>query len=305
MITIQGVTKSYGAVTAVNDVSLAIERQEFFGLLGPNGAGKSTLMNLMTGYLSADTGSVTINGTKVSKNGNGYRHSIGYVPQSLALYDDLNAIENLTIFGRLYHLPSALLKKRIEELLQAVQLSDRRKDKVKGFSGGMKRRLNIAASLLHDPAVILCDEPTVGVDPQSRNAIFDFLESLNKAGKTIVYTTHYMEEAERLCSRIAVIDGGKIIALGTIDELLQSIPDEETIVLKRTAELNPLLERIEEFGNIITDNEKIEIKPHHGMKLSNLFAELEKLQIPYANIDIRRPNLEALFLHLTGRNLRD
>jgi ABC-2 type transport system ATP-binding protein len=229
MINIQQITKKYGTVTALDAVSLEVQRQEFFGLLGPNGAGKTTLMNLLVGYFNPDSGTITIDGGSVTQDTLEIRKKIGFVPQSLSLYDELSAQENLEIFGQMFDIPQTLLKKRIEEQLHAVELYERRKDKVKTFSGGMKRRLNIIASLLHDPKVLLCDEPTVGVDPQSRNAIFDFLTSLNKQGMTIIYTTHYMEEAERLCSRIGIIDHGKIIALGTLDKLLEKLSYEKSI----------------------------------------------------------------------------
>jgi len=206
MIRISDVTKKFPTVTALQNVSLTVADGEFFGLLGPNGAGKSTLMNLLIGYLDPDAGEIFVGDEKVTRDNLEARKNIGLVPQSLALYDDISAQENLEIFGSFYHIEKRTLRDRIEERLRAVELYDRRKDKVSTFSGGMKRRLNLIASLLHDPSLLLCDEPTVGVDPQSRNAIFDYLEMLNREGKTIVYTTHYMEEAERLCTRIAIID---------------------------------------------------------------------------------------------------
>jgi ABC-2 type transport system ATP-binding protein len=305
MIQINEVTKSFGKLIAIDNMSLSIGPREFFGLLGPNGAGKSTLMNLLTGYLNADSGTIEINGLKVSKGGVDFRRRLGYVPQSIALYDELTAVENLTIFGRLYDLPSGQLKASIEEKLRAVQLNDRRKDIVKNFSGGMKRRLNLAAGLLHNPDVILCDEPTVGVDPQSRNAIFEYLSELNASGKTIIYTTHYMEEAERLCSNIAVIDAGKIIAQGTVDGLLRLLPYEDTLfVTKRPGSEMPV-ELLKTFGEVNAETDRIEIKPAAGKALSSLFAILEKNKISYRDIELHKPTLEALFLHLTGKKLRD
>lgn len=212
MIFIKNITKQFPTVTALENFSLTIHRGEFFGLLGPNGAGKSTLMSLLVGYLDPDGGEIFFDKEKITRDSLQSRKTIGLVPQSLALYEDLSALSNLEIFGSFFHIEKKILHERIEEKLHAVQLFDRRKDKVKTFSGGMKRRLNLVASLLHEPEILLCDEPTVGVDPQSRNAIFDYLQSLNKQGKTIVYTTHYMEEVERLCNRIAIIDAGKVIA---------------------------------------------------------------------------------------------
>jgi ABC-2 type transport system ATP-binding protein len=282
-----------------------VGQAEFFGLLGPNGAGKTTLMNLLVGYLNSDSGTITIDGNNVSQDSLDIRKKIGFVPQSIALYDELSAQENLEVFGQMFDIPRKLLKKHIEEQLNAVELFERRKDKVKTFSGGMKRRLNIIASLLHDPKVLLCDEPTVGVDPQSRNAIFDFLTSLNKQGTTIIYTTHYMEEAERLCSRIGIIDHGKIIALGTTDELLENLTYEETIIINK----NPMTEKsrktLEKFGILDLENDHFKLTPAKGFLLSKFFVDIEKIDIKYSWVELHRPTLEALFLQLTGRRLRD
>ena len=305
MINIQGVTKRFPSVVALDDLSLEIKKREFFGLLGPNGAGKTTLMNLIVGYLNPDTGSITVAGNPVTQASLEIRKKIGFVPQSLALYDELSAIENLNAFGSLFQIPEKLLRERVEMQLKAVQLFDRRKDKVKTFSGGMKRRLNIIASLLHDPEFLLCDEPTVGVDPQSRNAIFDFLISLNEQGKTIIYTTHYMEEAERLCSRIGIIDHGKIIAQGTTDELIEMLPYEETIVITKNESTVRERKVFEEFGKLLEMNDHFELEPDPGFALSKFFSRAEERGIKYRWIEVHRPTLEALFLHLTGRKLRD
>ncbi len=305
MIRIGHIVKKYPTVTALNDVSLTIERGEFFGLLGPNGAGKSTLMSLLVGYKSPDSGTITVNGQPVTPDNLDVRRQIGLVPQSLALYEDLSAQKNLELFGSFYQLPAARLREIIPEKLNAAQLYDRRRDPVKTFSGGMKRRLNIVASLLHDPQTLLCDEPTVGVDPQSRNAIFDYLLALNAAGITIVYTTHYMEEAERLCKRLAIIDHGKIIALGTVDEMLAKLPYEETVRIHKTPLTIAKLDVFRQFGQLIDQEEDFELRPTAGFKLSAFFAGLEANAIPYSLVELHRPTLEALFLHLTGRSLRE
>ena len=305
MISIKNVTKKFPSVTALNDVSLEIKDKEFFGLLGPNGAGKSTLMNLMIGYIGADAGDIYIDEEKISQHNLAVRKQIGFVPQSIALYDDATAFENLEIFGSLFGIRKNLLRAVIAENLNRVQLYERRKDKVKNFSGGMKRRLNIAASLLHNPKVLLCDEPTVGVDPQSRNAIFDYLVKLNEEGKTIIYTTHYMEEAERLCSRIAIIDSGKIISSGTLDELLQLLPYEQTILINKNKTTESKLELFKSFGKLLNEQEKYELKPFDHLKLSDFFKAMEEHGIDYNSIALHKPTLEALFLHLTGRRLRD
>jgi ABC-2 type transport system ATP-binding protein len=262
-------------------------------------------MNLLIGYLNPDTGNIFINDNKVSKNNFEFRMTIGYVPQSIALYDELNPVQNLEIFGRLYNIPSHQLKTRIKEKLNAVQLYDRRKDIVKNFSGGMKRRLNLIASLLHEPQILLCDEPTVGVDPQSRSAIFDYLTKLNREGKTIIYTTHYIEEAERLCSRIAIIDAGKIISLGTLDELMKQLPYDETIFITKNADTLSRLDLFKQFGILNDDNDRLELKPNSPFILSVFFSLLEKNGIKYRDVELHKPTLEALFLQLTGRKLRD
>jgi len=305
MIQIKNVTKKFPTVTALDNVSLTIREREFFGLLGPNGAGKTTLMNLLVGYLNPDGGEILIAGEKVTQDGLHTRKSIGLVPQSLALYDDISAEANLEIFGSFFHIEKKLLKERIKEMLESVQLYDRRKDKVKTFSGGMKRRLNLVASLLHDPPLLLCDEPTVGVDPQSRNAIFDYLQMLNQQGKTIVYTTHYMEEAERLCNRIAIIDVGKIIAEGTLDQLLEKLTYEESISILRNPATTGKIDVFKQFGTLIDEDDHYELKPKDGFQLSEFFSAVEQNGISYKLVEMHKPTLEALFLHLTGRRLRD
>jgi ABC-2 type transport system ATP-binding protein len=305
MIKIENVTKTFPGITALDKINLDISEKEFFGLLGPNGAGKSTLMNCLIGYINPDEGEIFIDQLKVSRNNSAFRKRIGYIPQSIALYDDLNAVENLEIFGRLYSLSGGRLKSVIEEKLNAVQLYDRRKDKVKNYSGGMKRRLNLIAGLLHEPSVLLCDEPTVGVDPQSRNAIFEYLIKLNNEGKTIIYTTHYMEEAEKLCSRIAVIDSGKIITEGTLDKLLEKLPFEETVFIARTEQAGSKIDMLKKFGKVMEHADKYELRPEQGFLLSEFFATIEENGISYNNIELHKPTLEALFLYLTGRRLRD
>ncbi len=305
MIRIQNITKKFPTVVALNNVSLEIQQKEFFGLLGPNGAGKTTLMSLLVGYLDPTSGEITLQDDRVTQDNLEIRKKIGFVPQSLSLYDELSAQDNLEVFGSLFDINKELLKERVEEQLRAVELYERRKDKVKTFSGGMKRRLNLIASLLHDPPILICDEPTVGVDPQSRNAIFDFLTRMNKQGKTIIYTTHYMEEAERLCNRIAIIDHGTIIALGTTDELLEKLPYEETISIVKNQSTIQQKDVFKEFGALIEEDDHFELKPSNGFALSKFFARIEERKIRYQWIELHKPTLEAVFLHLTGRRLRD
>ena len=305
MIKLENVNKSFSTVKALDEVSLEINKGEFFGLLGPNGAGKSTTMNLLIGYLSADSGSIFINGEEVNTAKLNFRKEIGFVPQSIALYDELSAVENLRIFGSLYDLPKAALEEEINSYLNAVGLYERRKEEVRNFSGGMKRRLNLITALLHKPKVLLCDEPTVGVDPQSRNAIFDFLEKLNADGLTIVYTTHYMEEAERLCNRVAIIDSGKIIALGTPDELLQMLPTSEHIYITKNDATVSNVNVFKSYGEIIDNNERYELRLNKESKLSSFFGALENANVNVQNVTIQKPTLEELFLNLTGKRLRD
>jgi ABC-2 type transport system ATP-binding protein len=305
MLQLRSVTKRYGSLVALNDVSLDIARGEFFGLLGPNGAGKSTTMSLIAGLRAPDSGTLTLDGAPLTAANSASRLSLGLVPQHIALYPELNAAENLRIFGELYGLRGADLRARIDAALEAVQLADRRKDPVKNFSGGMQRRLNLVAALLHRPKLLLCDEPTVGVDPQSRNAIFEYLERLNREGLTIIYSTHYMEEATRLCSRIGIIDHGKLHALGTLDELLLTLPFEEEVRFPASAATAPLAAQLGACGDLTTVEGTHRFRPRADFKFSKFYALAESLNLPARLFASQRPTLEAVFLHLTGRSLRE
>ena len=305
MLTIENVTKRFGEIVALDRVSLSLARGEFFGLLGPNGAGKTTLMSLVAGLRAPDSGSISINGQRVGPNAMAPRHELGFVPQAIALYEELSAEENLRLFGKLYGLAGQELRARVDHGLHAAQLFERRQDKVQTYSGGMKRRINVVASILHRPALLLCDEPTVGVDPQSRNAIFEFLQRLNADGMTIVYSTHYMEEATRLCSRIAIIDHGRLLALGTLDELLTHLPFSELVRIARNDHTTAQMQALAEYGEITKAEDAYLFKLRDGLRFSEFFAAAEELGLPYRYFNIRRPTLEDLFLHLTGKNLRD
>jgi len=305
MLSLRSVTKRYGALTALDGVSLDIARGEFFGLLGPNGAGKSTLMSLAAGLRTPDAGALTLDGIVISPAEPATRTALGLVPQSIALYQELSAEQNLRVFGSLYGLRGALLRERIDEALTAVQLADRRSDQVKSFSGGMQRRLNLVAALLHRPKLLLCDEPTVGVDPQSRNAIFEYLEQQNRAGLTIIYSTHYMEEATRLCSRIAIIDHGRIHALGTLDELLTKLTFEEEIAFPASPATDLLAAQLRADGEIATVDGRHRFRPRPDFKMSMFYTRAEALGLSPGQFTAARPSLEAVFLHLTGRTLRE
>ncbi|MCF3650353.1 ABC transporter ATP-binding protein [Synoicihabitans lomoniglobus] len=305
MLAITSVTKRYDKLTALDDISLSIAPGEFFGLLGPNGAGKTTLMSLIAGLKRPDSGTIAVSGSTATAGAVAARQNLGLVPQSLALYDDLSAEENLHVFGQLFGLDRATLKARIDEGLTAVGLADRRKDRVKTFSGGMKRRLNIIAALLHRPKLLLCDEPTVGVDPQSRNAIFEFLEARNAEGLTIIYSTHYMEEATRLCSRIAIIDHGKILADGTLNHLLGHLPSQEQLTLPATSATTAALPALAAFGSVTTTEDVHQLALQPDAKLSAVFTVIEKYGVPTSACTLSRPGLEDVFLHLTGKAFRE
>jgi ABC-2 type transport system ATP-binding protein len=305
MLTLSSVTKRFGAITALDQVSLEIAPGECFGLLGPNGAGKSTLMSLVAGLRVPDAGTITLDGATLSPANVAARVAIGLVPQTLALYDDLSAEQNLRIFGGLYGLRGAELRARVDEGLVSVQLADRRHDPVKTFSGGMQRRLNLVAALLHRPKLLLCDEPTVGVDPQSRNAIFDFLEARTREGLTLIYSTHYMEEATRLCSRIGIIDHGKILALGTLDELLAQLPFEDEIRFPAAAATAGFATALAAHGRMTCDDDTHYFGAPPSFKVSEFYQLAENHGLSARLFAHERPTLEALFLHLTGRKLRE
>ena len=305
MLAVTSASKRFGSQIAVDNLSLEVRRGDFFGLLGPNGAGKSTLMSMIAGLRAPDSGSIAVNGRTIAPSAPKARSQLGLVPQNLALYVELSAEQNLTIFGGLYGLAGATLRARVERALEAVRLNERRKDRVKEFSGGMQRRLNLAAALLHEPALLLCDEPTVGVDPQSRNAIFDFLEEQNRRGLTIIYSTHYMEEAERLCNRIGIIDRGRILAEGSLDSLLETLPFDEEVRFPMTEATEPLAAAIEAEGTVTRVTEEFRFRPRTGFKLSRFYALSEALGLPTRLFTTQRPTLEAVFLELTGRTLRE
>ena len=232
MIQVRSVSKSFGNIEAVNNVSFTIDKGKIFGILGPNGAGKSTIVNILNTLIKPDKGDVIIDGVNIKDDGNTIKLIMGVVPQEIALYEELTAYENLIFWGGLYNIPKSVLKANVNNTLEIVDLVNRKDYKIKSFSGGMKRRINIACSLLHNPKILVLDEPTVGVDPQNRNHIFEVIERFNNEGMTIIYTTHYMEEAERFCDKIAIIDVGRIIAQGTLKELREISEVKDLLTIK-------------------------------------------------------------------------
>ncbi len=303
----QCLRKSYGTRAAVVDVSLSVGAGEVLGLLGPNGAGKSTTVGMICGLTAPDAGTITLGGTTLAADAFAFKRRIGLVPQDLALFEDLPALANVELFGALYDLPKATLKRRAAEVLEMVGLADRARDKPATFSGGMKRRLNIACALVHDPEVLLLDEPTAGVDPQSRNAIFDNLEALKRAGKALVYTTHYMEEAERLADRIVIIDHGKVVASGPLAELVRLLPAAQTLQIDLEGTLDPaLIEALPGVKQVRLEGDRLSV----GLDDLSLGAQAVLQAIAAAGVGVchlssGRANLEDVFLALTGRQLRD
>jgi ABC-2 type transport system ATP-binding protein len=295
MIEVCDLHKRFGTTTAVAGVSFEIRRGETFGLLGPNGAGKSTTIGMLTGVIRPDSGTMRINGA--SPTDAAARLAIGVAPQNLSLYEELSAAENLNFFGRLYRLSGDALKNRVDWALAFAGLEDRRKARVKTFSGGMKRRLNLAVALVHDPAVIFLDEPTAGVDPQSRNHIFEAIEELRSLGRTVVYTTHYMEEAQRLCDRVAIMDHGRILDLDTVPALVERYGGRSVV----KAELaRPPAETIE----LPAELDGLSLRFESDRPLEEV-GRLSSAGVIFQTLEVARPDLETVFLTLTGRSLRD
>ncbi len=310
MLEVDDLKKSYGDLLAVNGVSLSAGVGEIVGLLGPNGAGKTTTVSIIAGLTPPDSGSVRIDGRPLSGDQDPNKRRIGLVPQELALFDELTAHANLQLFAALYDLDGAAAQRAMGEALELVGLADRAQERVKNYSGGMKRRLNLAAALLHDPQILLLDEPTVGVDPQSRNAIFDNLEVLKSRGKTLVYTTHYMEEAERLCDRVIIIDHGEVVANDTLQGLYRMLPvtnllavefdsGQDGIQLNELQALPGVRSAKLEGGTLRVGVQDLAIETPHVLEW------LVERGHRYRNVASERANLETVFLTLTGRSLRD
>ena len=312
LLKVTGLCRSYSGRIAVDGVSFTLTAGQTLGLIGPNGAGKSTTVSMLCGLLKPDSGEILLDGQAVNHGNSAAKHKIGLVPQELAIYDELPARENLKLFGALYGLSGDLLKRRCQAALELVALSDRAGDKPSTFSGGMKRRLNIAAALLHDPQLLILDEPTVGVDPQSRNAIFDSLETLKRQGRSLIYTSHYMEEVERLADHIVIIDHGKVIANETPEELYRRLPSQAALNLELggidTVALAALLEGIKArpgVGAVHSAGSSLRIALGAADEALPMLEWLTAQGCRPRHFSTARTDLEEIFLTLTGHSLRD
>ena len=309
VLVVDSVAHRFGDLTAVDGVSFRIAPGETYGLLGPNGAGKTTTISMVAGLLAADEGSVTVAGEAMGPQAVAPKRHLGLVPQDLAIYPELSATENLTFFGRLQGMRGPALGARVAEVLDLLGLADRAKDPTKEFSGGMKRRLNIGVGLLHHPALLILDEPTVGVDPQSRNAILESVESLSVEGLAVLYTPHYMEEAERLCDRIGIIDSGRLRAEGTRDELVRLTGEADTIRITGSG-IGPGVERalraLPHVRQVDATSHEVQLLVHDApARVATVVTEATAAGMTLSGVEIARPDLESVFLHLTGRALRD
>ena len=308
IITVENLVKRYNGHTAVDGISFEINRGEIFGLLGPNGAGKSTIISILCCLLEPTLGSVVIDGSDIRKNANNIKKIIGVVPQEISLYHTLTARENLAFYGKIYGLSGRTLKTRVEALLDMVGLTDRADDLLEGYSGGMKRRINIAAALLHEPRILYLDEPSTGVDPQSRRKIYDTIQDLNRQGTTVLLTTHQMEDAEKLCHRIAIMDKGKLIALDTLKGLLELVGESDLIHVLAPEILPGPVESIKRMPNVrkvSLDEGNMTVQLVRGREsLVGIIDILVSSGTRVESIYIKEPDLETLFLHLTGTSLR-
>ncbi|MFC7394948.1 ATP-binding cassette domain-containing protein [Scopulibacillus cellulosilyticus] len=303
MLDVSHLKKTYGKKQAIEDVTFSVKAGSCFGLLGPNGAGKSTTMKILTGIIKSDGGSAKLLGKDVSKNKNVVSKNIGYVPQEITLYDQLSAYDNLVFFGEMYGVRGNELKRRIDEVLADTGLTERAKDAIKTFSGGMKRRINIACALLHRPKLLILDEPTVGIDPQSRNRIFEMIRALNRAGITIIYSTHYMEEVEALCDEIAIIDNGNVMAQGPLGGLLERYGQKAIYVeaggVIEIPDLPHVVKMRKEGSGWVVETNQVQAV------MQNLIKLAAEQHWDVKQLEIVRPSLESVFLSVTGTALRD
>jgi ABC-2 type transport system ATP-binding protein len=309
LLSCHGLRRSFGDLEAVRDVGFSIAAGETYGLLGPNGAGKTTTISMLVGLLRPDGGEITVAGHRMTPSARAAKAAVGLVPQDLAIYPDLTARENLRFFGRLYGLARDDLAGRIDEVLEVIGLRDRSDDRAETFSGGMKRRLNIGIGLLHRPRLLVLDEPTVGVDPQSRNAILGSVEELATAGMAVLYTTHYMEEAERLCDRIAVIDQGQVVAEGTRRELIAIVGEQDVVRLEVAGDPQAAAAACATVPGVHSadaeDRTVVCLLDGAAAHLPALLRAVADADATVTGVAVREPHLEDVFLHLTGRALRD
>ncbi|MGD9568096.1 MAG: ABC transporter ATP-binding protein [Sedimentibacter sp.] len=309
MLKVENLYKDFGNVKAVEGISFEVKKGQVFGLLGPNGAGKSTTISIISTLIKPSSGDVLFEGTSILNNSNLVRQKLGVVPQDIALYPTLTGYENLSFWGSIYGLKGSELKKRINDVSDIIGLNGRLKDKVEKYSGGMKRRLNIGAALLHRPELLIMDEPTVGIDPQSRNHILDTVLELNKQGITIIYTSHYMEEVEYLCNELCIMDEGKIIASGTQQEMVELVKEKTQINIKLNKMDEVVLNTLKEIDGVFDgkiENDHIALFGSNAdVILADIIAKVSENGWLIETIDVKKPNLEAVFLHLTGKALRD
>jgi len=311
ILEVQNLVKKYGDLAAVKGISFSVMEGEIFSLLGPNGAGKSTTISVLSTLFPPSSGEATVCGHSVTREPMAVKRSIGVVPQEIALYEDLTALENLHFWGQMYGLSGKALSTRVGEVLEQIGLQDKAKARIKTYSGGMKRRVNIGVGLLQKPRLLFMDEPTVGIDPQSRRAILDSVKALNREGMTILYTTHYMEEAQELSDRVGIIDHGELIALGTQAELTRQVGEMDTLVLHLGEQEDPsaLAAALEGMEGVLQatamEHAVSLVTPSAEEVLAPVVTRANELGMRIHSLDMREPNLEAVFLHLTGRALRD
>ena len=308
MISVEGLSKKFGELRAVDRISFNVTKGELFGFLGPNGAGKTTTISIVSGLLRPDEGTIRLGEYNLWESPRQAKRLLGLVPQEVALYEEFSARENLFFWGGLYDVSRSELKQNVDDILQRVGLADRAREPVSRFSGGMKRRLNLAIGLVHRPKVLLLDEPTVGIDPQARNAILEIIRDIARQGTTILFTTHHLEEAEKLCDRIAIMDHGRILQTGSVGELAKVVGDRDVITLRGRFSARQLQEGLEhEPVSFLTLTDQLAtvhlVGDHYG--LASLVGSLGKAGIELADLSIQKPTLESVFLKLTGRELRD
>jgi len=309
LLEIKNLYKAYGDIKAVDGISFTVEKGDIVGLLGPNGAGKSTTISMISTLMNPDQGQILYKGNDIRKSPKSIQKELGIVPQEIALYPTLTGRDNLKFWGQAYGLSGERLKKRIEEVAEIIGIQERLRDKVENYSGGMKRRLNIGAALLHEPELLIMDEPTVGIDPQSRNHILDTVLKLNKAGMTIVYTSHYMEEVEYLCRCIHIMDSGQIIASGSQDELIDIIEGQRQVIIHFDEIKQSLLDSLSALSAVEKLDNHDEVVTLHSQNGKSLIRDAldiaMKEGVSVESVEVIKPNLESVFLHLTGKDLRD